>query len=70
MFLGVRSWSKKYRVTVLGNNWEELEMLKTEPSRPPIFNKGAKRREELKFPHSLNLFTDDNPDAYTTGNRA
>lgn len=45
-------------------------MLKTEPSRPPIFNKGAKRREELKFPHSLNLFTDDNPDAYTTGNRA
>lgn len=36
----------------------------TEPSEFPKFKAGStKRREELKFPHILNLFTDDNPAA-------
>lgn len=50
MLPGDNARSKKYRVTVLGNNWEKLEMLKTEPSGFFIFKGGfAKRKEELKY---------------------
>lgn len=64
VFSGVSAWSKKYRVTVLVNNGERLKMLKTEPSEFPKFKAGStKRIDELKFPHILNLFTNDNPGA-------